>query len=163
MIAVLKPMSERIHFRGPRLTEGMSDGHLNAIYSDPYIARVGHDNMPARPIAHSKVTYLSAWVGGSFAGGFMVVRGSVDYELHALLKRGALPWSRELGRLCLDWAFANPIIRVSALVTDAKVVNYCLKLGFKREGIRRLACVRNGIACDVHILGMLRKEYGLCL
>jgi len=143
------------------VSEGCDGGLLASLYADPYIARVGHDHRPAAPIDHPQVTYLSAWVAGSFAGAFLVIRGAVDFELHALLKREFLPWSRALGRKCLEWAFAHPINRATVLVIDGlnSARNYCLKLGFKKEGIRRKCCVQGGISKDVHILGMLREEF----
>lgn len=144
-----------------RVTEGVTDEHLRGLCSDPYIAKVGHDHRPLARVAHPQVVYLSAWVGETFAGAFMAIRGKVDIELHAMLKKWAVPWSRELGRACLAWAFSQPINRVTALVIEGltSARNYCLRLGFKPEGIRRGACVQGGVAKDVHMLGMLRSEF----
>jgi len=142
------------------LTEGARAEDLRALYADPYIARVGHDHRPAAPIAHPQVVYLSAWVAGRFAGAFLAIRGAVDYELHALLYRWARPWSRELGKACIRWAFSHPIQRVSVQIVEGleTVRNYCLKLGFKPEGIKRQACMQNGVPKDIYMLGMLRSE-----
>lgn len=144
-----------------RISEGIAPEDLRALCEDPYIAKVGHDHRPLKPIDHPAAVYLSAWVGDSFAGAFLAIRGKVDFELHALLQRWAMPWSRELGRLCLVWAFSHPINRVTALVIDGldTARNYCLKLGFKCEGVKRGACMQNGVAKDVHMLGMLRSEF----
>jgi len=145
------------------VTLGISQQHLLEVYQDPYIARVGHDHRPAAPIDHPNATYLSAWVGDSFAGAFLVIKQSaVELELHALLKKSALKQSRDLGMSCLAWAFAQPILRVTAYIIEGleAVKNYCLKLGFKLEGCRRNACVQNGVVKDVYVLGMTRQEWG---
>lgn len=144
------------------VTEGITEEHLQEVYSDPYITKVGHDHRPAAPIHHPNVTYLSAWVGEVFAGAFLVIKQSaVELELHALLKRSALKYSRMLGIQCLSWAFSQQILRVTAYIieglTSAK--NYCLKLGFKYEGCRRSACVKDGKILNVDILGMTREEW----
>lgn len=145
------------------VSEGITQEHLNDVYSDPYIIRVGHDHRPASPIAHPAVTYLTATVHGTFVGAFMVIKFSVlEFELHSLLKRSALVYSRQLGKMFLDWAFKNhSISRVTAYVIAGLELakNYCLKLGFKYEGLRRDACMQNGILKDVHILGMTRKDW----
>lgn len=144
------------------VTEGITQEHLQEVYSDSYIARVGHDHRAAAPIIHPNVTYLSAWVGGKFVGAFMAIRQSaIELELHALLKKSAVFHSRELGHEFLVWAFAKPIIRVTAYVIEGLEAarNYCLKLGFKEEGRRRHACVQNGVVKDVYILGLLREEW----
>jgi hypothetical protein len=143
------------------VTEGCDADLLRTLYADPYIARIGHDDRHAEPIAHPQVVYLSAWVGERFAGAFMAVCGKRDFELHALLRRDCLPWSRQLGRACLDWAFSKPIDRVTAWVigTLKEAANYCRKLGFTLEGVRREACRQNGVPRDVFMLGMLRAEW----
>jgi len=138
-------------------------GALAPLFLDPYIARVGHDDRPAAPIAHPHVRYLGAYVDGDLVGAFMVVEsGYVEVDVHALLARRALPHSRDLGRMCLAHVFADPAIeRATAYVIDGlgAARNYCRKLGFKDEGARRMACRQNGRLLDVHILGMTRKDW----
>ena len=138
-------------------------GALDALFRDPYIARVGHDDRPAAPIEHPHVHYLGARVDGDLVGAFMVIEsGFVEVDVHALLTRRALPHSRALGRLCLAQAFASPAIeRVTAYVIEGFTAarNYCLKLGFKTEGLRRSACRQNGRLLGVHVLGITRNEW----
>lgn len=145
----LRPLSDQIALRD--------------LYSDPYIARIGHDHRPASPIEHPSVRYLGAYVDGRLLGAFMVVKsGFIELDLHALLTRKALPYCRQLGKLCLDAAFSNPIIqRVTAYVTEGMTAakNYCLKLGFMEEGFRRDACMKNGELLGVHVLGMTRRDW----
>jgi len=146
----------------PFVTEGITEENLSIVYSDPYITKVGHDHRKAEPIIHPNVLYLSAWVGGVFAGAFMVIQQSdVEFELHALLKRSAIKYSRQLGDACLSWAFDHPILRVTAYIIEGleAAKNYCIKLGFKEEGCRRCACVQNGVVKNVYVLGMTRQEW----
>jgi hypothetical protein len=146
------------------VTEGITKDHLIEVYSDSYITKIGHDHRPAAHIDHPAVTYLSAWIGNSFAGAFMAIRFSaIEIELHALLKKSSLKHSRALGMACLEWAFTQPIQRVTAYIIEGleSAKNYCLKLGFKEEGCRRAACMQGGIVKDVYVLGMTRLDWSL--
>lgn len=136
---------------------------LAPLFLDSYIARVGHDDRPAALIEHPHVHYLGARADGELVGAFMIIEsGFVEVDVHALLTRRALPHSRALGRLCLDQAFANPVIeRVTAYVIEGLTAarNYCLKLGFQTEGLRRNACRQNGRLLGLHVLGITRNEW----
>jgi len=61
------------------------------------------------------------------------------------------------------WAFAHQHIqRVTAYVVEGleSAANFCLKIGFKNEGTRRDACMKNNKLVGVRILGMTRKDWG---
>lgn len=144
------------------LSEGISEANLLEVYSDPYILRVGHDHRPAAPIYHSAVTYLSAWINDSFAGAFMFIRFSpIEYEMHALLFKSSVWHSRELGHMALDWAFEQPIERVTGYIIEdlGSALNYGKKIGFKVEGFRRNACLKDGELIGVWVLGMTREDW----
>lgn len=144
------------------ITEGITPEHLQQVYSDSYITKVGHDHRPAAPINHPLVTYLTATIGDRFAGAFMAIRfSSTEMELHSLLHKSAIKHSRVLGLAFLAWAFAQPILRVTAYIIEGleAAKNYCLKLGFKHEGTRRHACMQGGIIKDVYVLGMTRQDW----
>ena len=136
---------------------------ISDLFSDPYITRIGHDHRAASAIDHPNVKYLSARLNGEQVGAFMIIEsGFVEIDIHALLTKRALPHSRDLGRLCLMWAFAQQHIqRVTAYIIDGlnTAKNYCMKLGFKNEGMRRNACMKNGALIGVHILGMTRQDW----
>jgi hypothetical protein len=136
---------------------------IAGLYRDPYIARVGHDHRPAAPIEHPAVRYLGAWVDGCLVGAFLVIEsGFIEWDLHALLTKRALPWCRDLGRMCLAWCFAHSIVqRVTAYVLEGleSARNYCLKLGFVLEGFRRDAAQVDGRLVGVHVLGMTRRDW----
>jgi RimJ/RimL family protein N-acetyltransferase len=147
----------------PTVTVGITQEHLSDVYSDPYITKVGHDHRASAPINHPNATYLSAWVGDTFAGAFMAIKFSaLEIEWHSFLKKTSLPYSRALGKSFLDWAFtANPIARVTAYIIQGleTAKNYGLKLGMKYEGCRRNACLQNGVLKDIYILGITREEW----
>ncbi len=136
---------------------------LTELFKDPYIAKIGHDHRALAPIEHPHVKYLSAKLNGQQVGAFMIVEsGFVEIDIHAMLSKQALEHSRDFGRLCLIWAFAQKHInRVTAYIIEGldSAKNYCLKLGFKNEGMRRGACLKNGRLVGVHILGMTRRDW----
>jgi hypothetical protein len=136
---------------------------LADLYRDPYIARVGHDHRPAAPIEHPAASYLGAWVGDSLVGAFLVIEsGFIEWDVHALLTRRALPWCRDFGRMCLAWCFGHEVVqRVTAYVIEGLEAarNYCLKLGFVVEGFRRDAVSVGGQLVGLHVLGMTRRDW----
>ena len=136
---------------------------LTGLFEDPYIAKIGHDHRALAPIQHPHVKYLSAKLDGQQVGAFMIVEsGFVEIDIHAMLSKQAIEYSRDFGRLCLIWAFAQKHInRVTAYIIEGldSAKNYCLKLGFKNEGTRRDACMKNNELVGVHILGMTRQDW----
>lgn len=136
---------------------------LTGLFKDPYIAKIGHDHRALAPIQHPHVKYLSAKLDGQQVGAFMIVEsGFVEIDIHAMLSKQAIEYSRDFGRLCLIWAFAQKHInRVTAYIIEGlgSAKNYCLKLGFKNEGMRREACLKNGRLVGVHVLGMTRRDW----
>ena len=139
---------------------------IAAIYADPYIAsRIGHDHRPAAPIEHPAARYLGAYADGELVGAFLVIEsGFIEWDLHALLTRRALPFCRDLGRACIAWCFAQParIERVTAYVIEGleSARNYCLRLGFRAEGFRRAALCVGGQLRGIYVLGLTRREWG---
>jgi hypothetical protein len=136
---------------------------LTELFKDPYISRIGHDHRELEPIDHPHVKYLSAKLDGEQVGAFMVVEsGFVEIDFHAMLSKRAIKHSRAFGQLFLEWVFAqNHLNRVTAYIIDGlnSANNYCLKLGFKYEGMRRGACLKNGQLVGVHVLGMTRHDW----
>ncbi len=132
------------------------------IYSDPYIKQISHDHREANIIVHPNVTYLAAKVNNEIVGAFLAIKlNPTDIELHSLLTKKAIKHSRELGKLCIDWAFSfKDVQRVTANVMQGleKAKNYCLKLGFIYEGTKRNACLKDGKLIDLHILGITRQD-----
>jgi len=141
-----------------------ADGaELAAIYADPWVAKVGHDDRAAAPVIHPLTLYLGAYVYGALVGAFLLIRFSRrEIEIHSLLQREALPWCRKLGRLCIGAAFADPdVTRVTANIIEGleSARNYCLKLGFVAEGFRRDAVMLGGRLVGVYVLGLIRQDW----
>jgi RimJ/RimL family protein N-acetyltransferase len=136
---------------------------VDSVFSDPYVRdRVAHDHRSPGFIAHPDVRYLAARANGRLAGFFLLIDVSpLEVETHAALLRWALPYSRDLGRACLAHVFRDPQVqRASAPVIEGldSARNYCRKLGFREEGFRRAACMKNGRLLGVHLLGITRAE-----
>lgn len=136
---------------------------LKEVYRLPEVQRIGHDYRAPNPIEHPNVAYIGAYRNGEFVGAFMAVSHSpIEIELHALLTKKATHSALRLGRMIITLAFENPMIqRVTALVREGldSVCDYCLRLGFKLEGILRSACQINGKLLGVCVLGMTRSDW----
>lgn len=144
------------------VSEFITPAQIAAVYSDPYVSRIGHDHRPAEPIYHPLAQYLAATVDGRFVGAFLTIRKTaLDMEWHCLLHRAALPWSRVLGRCFLQWAFDQGVLRVSAPIIEGleSARNYGFRLGLQQEGVMRDACMQNGILKSVYLLAITRQDW----
>ena len=143
--------------------EGITQEHLQEVYSDPYIARVGHDHRPFAPVHHPLATYLTATVNGVFAGAFLAIRAStMEIDVHALIKKDFAKQSRALGHAFICWAFnCAGVERVSANICEGleSVRNYCMKLGFVQEGFKRNAIMKNGEMRGIYMMGMTKQDW----
>jgi hypothetical protein len=165
IILLSRPSYQQLNSLGEvGLKVGITDEQLNQVYSDPYIKRIAPDDRSIAPVSHPLATYLSAFVNGRFVGAFLSIRYTQhEIESHALLTKAALKHSRQLGDAFLAWAFQQDVMRVTAHVYEylKSAKNYCLKLGFKEEGFRRCAAVKDGRAVGVYLLGITRQEWRL--
>lgn len=147
------------------LTVGITQENLKNLYDDSYIQRAGYDKRPLVPVVHPLVTYLTATANDSFAGAYMLVRHTdIEFEIHSLIKKKYISHALTLGNMAIDWAFAHKEIeRITAYVSAdlESVKNYCLKIGFKLEGIRRNACKKAGKLIDVYVLGIIRADWSM--
>lgn len=143
---------------------GVTNENLNKVYSDTYITScISHDDRQAEPVFHDLVQYYSAWVNNTFAGCFMLIKfSSIEYEVHSLLFKEHLKHSRQLACIFLDTLFKEPIERVTAYIIQGLETarNFCIKIGFKQEGVRRNACKVNDGLKDIYVLGMTRRDRG---
>lgn len=142
---------------------GISKNNLLDIYSDSYISKVSHDNKSFEPIEHPLVKYISAFVDGIFAGAFMIVHFSkTEIEIHSLLKKQFIKYSRKLGKEVIDFIFYTyDNLRLTAYIIDGLEMakNYVIKLGFSLEGIRKDGCVKDNKIKNIYIYGLTRKEW----
>ncbi len=134
---------------------------IHDVLTDPWVAQhIRHDAREPGYIEHPAMSYHGAYIDGELAGVFMAIAHTPwEIEVHAALLRQATRHGRALGRLFLDqlWQDAE-LMRVTApvLSTLTSAANYCRKLGFQDEGVRRRACRVNGLPVDVIYLGLLR-------
>lgn len=145
------------------LREGITQQHLQEVYSDPHMARAGHDHREFTPIIHPLATYLTAYAGGHFAGAFLAIRAShLEIDAHVLLKKEFAQESRALGREFLAWAFSKDgVQRVSANIREGLEIvrNYCLRLGFEQEGFKRHAISKDGEIGGIYIMGITKQDW----
>lgn len=137
---------------------------IDLICQDEYVyGAVSTDHRAPSFIQHPCVNYLGAFVNRKLVGAFVLVEASdIEIDLHSMLLKEALPYSRELGTACIAHAFSLPCIRrVTAYVSSARptVINYCKRLGFQVEGVRKDAESRNGVFFDVVVLGVTRQSW----
>lgn len=145
------------------VTEGATTEQLVEVYSDPFIGRIAHDHRRHYPVFSPAATYVSAWVNGVFSGVFLAIQQSdIELDVHVLLKRSATRYSRKLGAAFLEWCFSKTgILRLTGYIPDwiPAARNHCEKMGFKYEGMRRHAYVKDGKPRGVWIMGLLREEW----
>lgn len=145
------------------VSEGITVEQLVELYSDPFVARIEHDHRRHYPVFSPDATYVSAYVDGRFVGAFLAIAASpVELEVHVLLMRSAVRHSRELGKAFLVWCFSKPdVLRLTGNIPDwlLSARNHAEKMGFKYEGVRRHALVKNGKPRGVWMLGLLRDEW----
>jgi len=132
------------------------------VLHDPWVvARIRHDDREPGYIEHPALTYTAAFIGEEAVGVFMAIQHSPwEVEVHAALKRKATHYARELGCMFLDRLWQRPeLMRITApvLSTLPSAVNYCKRLGFEVEGVKRRAVKVNGVPADVIYLGLLRQ------
>lgn len=145
------------------ISEGISVEQLVELYSDPFVARIAHDHRSHYPVFSPTATYVCAWVNGVFVGAFLAIAVSdIELDVHVLLRKSAVKHSRELGQAFLQWCFARPgVLRLTGYIPDwiPTARNHCEKMGFKYEGTRRCALVKNGEPRGLWIMGLLRDEW----
>jgi hypothetical protein len=133
------------------------------LYADPYIARVGHDHQDACYIDSDHAKYFGAYIDDELVGAFLAIySGWIEVEIHSLLTKKACANSRNLGKLILEKIFESGFTqRITAYVLEnlKSTRNYCIKLGFVDEGMRRDVCYKNGELMGVYTLGLTRKDW----
>ena len=142
---------------------GISEENLQDIYSDNYISKASHDDRPFEPVHHDLVKYISAFIDGKFMGAFMIVLFSkTEIEVHSLLKKTSIKYSRELGKESISLVFSTyDNLRLTAQIIDGmyKPMSFIKKLGFELEGIRKDACMKDNKITNIHMFGLTRKKW----
>jgi len=136
---------------------------IASLYAPESVQRIAHDLRPAIPVESPHARYWGAYLNDRLVGGFLALPvSSIERDVHALLWPSALPYARKLGLLFVEQMFAD--LRVSRLTAQVMssiptAVNYCQKIGFKREGYKPDACLKDGKLIGVHILGLTRSDW----
>jgi len=132
------------------------------VLTDPWVARIYHDDRPRGYIDHPAITYYGAYVGSDVAGVLLAIENTPeDIGVHVALRRWATPHGRALGHLFINAVFADHTVQrltAEVLGTLPSAANYCRRLGFEDEGVRRNACRVDGRLTDVVMLGLLRDQ-----
>lgn len=131
---------------------------INRFYSDEFIYNgVKRDGLENCFISHPDIHYLLCRIDGVEVGFFIAAASStIDWEMHVCLTKAAIPKSRELAKMALDWVWSCGPIRVTVPVVKQSTVNFCKRLGFEVEGIRRSGTMIDGKLHDVTFLGLLK-------
>lgn len=130
---------------------------------DKLADKLRHDGRDPGYITHPLVRYFGAYQHGELVGIFTAVDFTRwEVEVHVAVLPAAIRNARALCRLFLAVVFADPeVMRATAYVlgTLPSAANLCRKLGFVDEGRRRDACRVAGVATDVVVLGMTRRDW----
>lgn len=136
---------------------------LRELYDDEYIRRAAHDDRKFEPIINNQfVEYYSVYINDIFIGAFVVIKqSSVEFEIHSLLYKWAVQYSRDAGRAIIEKLFNEneSLHRLTTYIIQGleSTVNYCKKLGFEIEGIRKQSCKVNGELRNIYMMGYIKK------
>lgn len=136
--------------------------YINYIYANDFIKnRIHQDGLSLRYIEDPSIRYLKASIDGEDCGFFLTRVGMPDFEAHVCLLPRATLQSRQLGHLFIAWCFSHGAHRLTAPVSsmNRSVVNYCKRLGFEIEGIKKEAINSNGVFYDEFIMGLTKDSY----
>lgn len=137
---------------------------IEEIYQDPYISNaIKQDNRDLTPLCHPLIKYYGTYIDNKLKGLFLCIAYSdCEVEIHSLLKKESIKYSRKFGEMMRDLTFSNKHTqRITLLIVDGlnTVKNYSKKIGFKLEGIKRNAYPQNNIYKDVYMYGLTRTEW----
>lgn len=139
-----------------------TQNEINIVYNDNYILNaIKQDNKEITAINHPLVEYISCFNNNEFLGCFIKIRQSeIEIEGHSLLLKKGIICSRKLLKLFMNYCFNENIERMTTFIPAnlKTVINYCLKMGWSIEGIKRKAIIKNNKLEDVVMMGILRKE-----
>jgi hypothetical protein len=144
------------------IIKNSTEDELKDVYSDKYIISSFCDYDIKEPIIDKSIVYYSAYVNNDFVGCFVeVMKSPFDSELHSLLKKKALRYSRKLALSFINMIFqSRNVFRVSTTVIHSlkTVINFCIKIGFVIDGLKQNANIKNGQIQNVLQFRILRGE-----
>lgn len=144
------------------VSENSSDKELRHVYENDYVLSAFGELHTREPIKSDIVKYHSCYVNGDFVGCFLeIMRSPIESEVHSLLFKSAAKHCRELALIFVRQLFeSKSIVRVCTQVMHChrSVINFCLKIGFKYEGIKECADIKNGELQHLILFRILRGE-----
>lgn len=143
-----------------KVTLGITDEHLNEVYSHPSIQKLKTDHSDLSPIIHPLVSYYSAWNNSVFVGAFLVIKNTpIDSEIHIFLLPKSIRVYRDLCKAVILEELKNSNRITAKIFSDMhSIENMVKKIGFKYEGKIREMFMQNGVKKDVLIYGLLKSE-----
>lgn len=146
------------------ISDNVSSSLIEETYSDKYILScIEYDSCTPSYINHPLAKYYSAWHEEEFLGLILCVRyNKFEIEMHSLLKKESIPYSREIGKLIIEEMFGdNDVLRITAPVQGnlKSTMNFLEKIGFVKEGIKKDAIIKKEIVTDMHIYGITKTKW----
>lgn len=145
-----------------KVSDNSSQTERNQLYQNDYVLSAFGELHTKEPIENEFFKYHSCYVNGNFVGCFLeIIRSPIESEVHSLLFKSAIKYSRELAKIFIRNLFnSKPIFRVSTQVMQihGSVINFCLKIGFIFEGIKQCADMKDGELQNMVMFRILRGE-----
>jgi hypothetical protein len=139
-----------------------SDDELQQVYQNDYVLSAFGELHTREPIKSDFVKYHSCYVNGNFVGCFLeIIRSPIESEMHSLLFKSAAIHCRKLALIFIHQLFeSKPIARICTHVMHIhrSVINFCLKIGFKIEGFKQNADLKDGVLQNIVMFRILRGE-----
>lgn len=144
------------------VSENTSDDELKKVYQNEYVLSAFGELHTREPLKSDFVKYHSCYADGNFVGCFLeIMRSPIESEVHSLLFKSAAKHCRELALIFIRQLFdSKPIARVCTQVMyiHRSVINFCLKIGFKIEGFKQNADLKDGVLQNMVMFRILRGE-----
>lgn len=145
-----------------KVSNNSSQTERAQLYQNVYVLSAFGELHTKEPIENEFFKYHSCYVDGIFVGCFLeIIRSPIESEVHSLLFKSAIKYSRELARIFIKNVFnSRPIFRISTQVMQihGSVINFCLKIGFIFEGIKQCADMKDGKLQNMVMFRILKGE-----
>ena len=147
----------------PRISlEPITIDKANEIIDDEMLSRISQDGDQKE--LPRKYTYIGCNLDGKLIGFFALREESKStIDLHINIKKIYRGYARIFSRLLLDNLFrSSNVNRVETEIPDLykDVLKFAHSMGFKKEGVKREAFLKNNNWHDKIIVGLTRSDYG---
>ena len=146
------------------ISDNVTSEMIEETYSDKYILScIEYDSSTPSYIDHPLAKYYSSWNKEEFLGLILCVRyNKFEIEMHSLLKKESIPYSRDIGKLIIEEMFSDKdVLRITAPVQGnlKSTMNFLEKIGFVKEGIKKDAIIKKEIVTDIYIYGITKTKW----